>query len=421
MRKLGLWLVLASTLSFGAACGSSSSSPLPEPQAPIADAGRDQSVSTGAVVTLDGSGSTDPEGQPITYEWTFLSTPAQSRAALSSATAPRPTFSADRAGTYEVELVVSDGELSSAADRVVITATDSNHAPTANAGPDQSVAVGAIVNLDGSGSGDADGDPITYVWSITSRPAGSIAGIQDPYSPTTLFVADVAGTYTVELLVGDGTDLSTPDPMVVTATAANGVPVANAGADQAVQTGATVTLNGGASNDPEGDPLTFQWSLLSRPDGSAAAISDAAAVTPQFVADVDGDYVVQLVVSDGLSASVPDTVVISASAVPVPTVPSMSGTWTGTANVLNTDASVRLDVSEAADGRLSGDATFDLGKLGKFSGAVNGVHDHPDVHLTAQIDKYQGTYDGTFSGNDTIKGTVDVAGIASASLTLYRQ
>ncbi len=422
MKKLGLAVVLGSVLSFAAGCGSSSSSsPLPDGQAPVADAGRDQSVPTGATVTLDGSESSDPDGQSITYLWTLVSTPPQSAAVLSNATAPRPTFTADQAGTYELELVVSDGELSSDADDVVITATDSNHAPSANAGPDQSVAVGSVVNLDAGASSDADGDPITYVWSITARPAGSIAGIQDPHSATTLFVADVAGTYTIELLIGDGTDLSTPDEMVVTAVAANGVPVASAGADQSVETGATVTLNGSASTDPEGDPLTFQWSLASKPTGSAAAISDAAAVTPQIVADLDGDYVVQLVVSDGVSTSVPDTVVITASATPVPTVPSMTGTWTGSAKILTVNASVRLDVNEASDGRLSGDATFDLGNLGEFSGAVSGSHDHPDVHLTAQIDQYEGTFDGTFAGDDTIRGTVDIAGVASASLTLSRQ
>lgn len=423
MRKLGLVLALGTLLALGAACGSSdsSSSPLPEPQSPIANAGRDQSVATGAVVTLDGSESTDPEGQAITYGWAFLSKPTGSTAQLSSATAPRPTFTADVAGTYELELVVNDGELDSVPDRVVVTATASNRAPTANAGADQTVAVGSVVNLDASGSGDADGDTITYVWSMTSRPEGSVAGIQDPYSPTTLFLADVAGTYTITLLVGDGTVLSTLDEMTVVAVAANGVPVANAGPDQSVLTGATVTLNGGGSSDPEGDPLTFQWTLTSKPAGSAAALSDPAAVTPQLLADVDGDYVVQLVVTDGVTSSVPDTVVVAASAEPVPTTPSMTGRWTGSTTILNVNASVVLDVDESESGSLSGDATFDLGKLGKFSGPVSGSHDHPEVHLTAQIDKYKGVYDGTFSGEDTIQGTVEVADLASAPLTLRRQ
>lgn len=423
MRKLGLVLALGTLLAFGAACGSSNdsdSTPLPTQESPIANAGRDQSVSTGAVVTLDGSESTDPEGQAIRYEWSFVTKPDGSTAQLSSATAPRPTFTADVAGSYELQLVVNDGELDSVADRVVITATESNRAPTANAGADQTVAVGSVVNLDGTASSDADGDPITYVWEMTSRPDGSIAGIKDPYSPTTLFLADVAGTYTITLLVGDGVDLSTRDEMIVTAVAADGVPVANAGPDQSVETGATVTLSGAASTDPEGAALNFQWTLTSKPDGSAAALSDPAAASPQLVADVDGDYVVQLIVTDGVTQSVPDTVVITASATPVPTTPRMTGRWSGSATVSGAKVSVVLDIDESESGSLSGDATFDIPILGELSGPVRGSHDHPDVHLSAQIDKYEGTYDGTFSGDDTINGTVVVAGIASASLTLHR-
>lgn len=423
MRRLGLVLALGTLLAFGAACGSSNdsdSSPPPENQSPVANAGRDQSVATGAAVTLDGSESTDPEGQAISYEWSFVTRPTGSAAQLSSVTAPRPTFTADVAGTYDLQLVVNDGELDSVADRVAVTATESNRAPTANAGADQTVAVGSVVNLDGSGSGDADGDSITYVWEMTSRPDGSVAGIKDPYAATTLFLADVAGTYTITLLVGDGTDLSTVDEMVVTAVAANGVPVANAGPDQSVQTGATVTLSGGASSDPEGDPLNFQWTLTSKPDGSAAALDDATLVTPQFVADVDGDYVAQLIVTDGVTASVADTVVVTASATPVPTTPSMTGRWRGSATVSGAKVSVVLDIDESESGSLSGDATFTIPVIGDLSGPVRGSHDHPEVHLSAQIDKYQGTFDGTFSGDDTINGTVEVADLASAPLTLRR-
>ncbi len=88
---------------------------------PVANAGPDQSVKTGSTVQLNGTGSYDPDGDTITYSWTFISTPLGSNATLSSATTATPTFGADVDGTYEVELTVSDGELS-AFDRVVITA-----------------------------------------------------------------------------------------------------------------------------------------------------------------------------------------------------------------------------------------------------------------------------------------------------------
>lgn len=88
---------------------------------PVADAGPDQSVNTGSTVLLDGTGSYDPDGDPITYSWVFVSKPVDSAATLSGADTATPSFVADLDGTYEVELTVSDGELSST-DSVVVTA-----------------------------------------------------------------------------------------------------------------------------------------------------------------------------------------------------------------------------------------------------------------------------------------------------------
>ena len=91
-------------------------------RAPVADAGPDQNVATGASVQLDGSESSDPDGDSLTYGWAFVSRPDGSAATLSGASTATPTFVADVDGTYEVDLTVSDGELSDS-DRVVIAAT----------------------------------------------------------------------------------------------------------------------------------------------------------------------------------------------------------------------------------------------------------------------------------------------------------
>ena len=85
---------------------------------PVAQAGRDQSVVLGSLVTLDGSGSTDADGQQLTFAWSFSSRPSGSAAALSSPTAVMPTFTADRPGTYSLRLVVNDGQASSTPDVV---------------------------------------------------------------------------------------------------------------------------------------------------------------------------------------------------------------------------------------------------------------------------------------------------------------
>ena len=74
--------------------------------------------------------------------------------------------------------------------------------------------------------------------------------------------------------------------------------------------GDVVALDGSGSSDPNGDPLTFSWSLTARPAGSGATLSNTGADNPSFVADEAGTYVVQLIVNDGEFDSAPDTVTI---------------------------------------------------------------------------------------------------------------
>jgi hypothetical protein len=94
-----------------------------------------------------------------------------------------------------------------------------NTAPVANAGPNQSAVQDDTVCFDGSGSSDADNDPLTYLWSLTSIPDGSTAVLDNPTAVKTCFTADLAGTYQVSLTVNDGTVDSAPSTAEATATA----------------------------------------------------------------------------------------------------------------------------------------------------------------------------------------------------------
>lgn len=94
---------------------------------------------------------------------------------------------------------------------------------------------------------------------------------------------------------------------------ANSAPVADAGDDQNVTTGSLVTLDGSDSSDADGDMLIYNWLFTSKPDGSDATFSDSTVVNPAFTADVDGTYVINLVVNDGTVDSLPDTVTITAA------------------------------------------------------------------------------------------------------------
>jgi hypothetical protein len=125
---------------------------------PSASAGPDQTQAVGTTVHLDGTASSDPDGDALTFQWTLVSKPANSIATLSGSTTALPTFGLDKAGAYHVQLVVSDGELTSIADMVIISTLNSS--PVAEAGAAQSGTVNTIIHLNGSQSNDVDGNPL---------------------------------------------------------------------------------------------------------------------------------------------------------------------------------------------------------------------------------------------------------------------
>ncbi|MBI2355101.1 MAG: hypothetical protein HYV06_08745 [Deltaproteobacteria bacterium] len=94
--------------------------------APVANAGTAQNIVIGTVVTLDGSGSSDANGDTLTYSWAFTSKPAGSTAILSSTTAVKPTFTADVVGTYVFNLIVNDGKLNSIPSTVNVVSIANN-------------------------------------------------------------------------------------------------------------------------------------------------------------------------------------------------------------------------------------------------------------------------------------------------------
>jgi hypothetical protein len=127
-----------------------------------------------------------------------------------------------------------------------------------------------------------------------------------------MFIPDQAGAYVISLVVDDGELASAPDTVLVTAEGPGELPVADAGYGQSVTTGDTVRLDGSGSYDPGGESLTYAWSFRMLPSASNATISNPSSVSPSFVADVQGTFEVNLVVSDSTSSSDPDTASIIA-------------------------------------------------------------------------------------------------------------
>jgi len=187
-----------------------------------------------------------------------------------------------------------------------------NAPPVADAGPDRSIPPVVTVDLDGTGSMDDQTatTALIHAWTLTA-PAGSSAALSDASSATPSFVADLPGTYTAQLVVTDEGALSSAADSVLISSA-NLAPTADAGTGQVVQLGAMAVLDGSASTDPDADALTYAWTLDSAPAGSTAALVSAATAGPTLTPDVEGSYIISLVVNDGFVNSDADTVEVVA-------------------------------------------------------------------------------------------------------------
>ncbi|MGJ0428053.1 PKD domain-containing protein [Methylobacter sp.] len=279
-------------------------------QAPVAHAGADQTLFVGDTSVLDGSASTDSDGDPLSYRWRITQTPAGSLAELSNSTGIHSGFPVDVYGRYQAELIVSDGFLDSAPDQVIIDTR--NSAPVANAGADQSAFVGGMVDLDGGASHDVNGNTLSYRWNLTEKPAASSAMLIDDRLQQCRIAIDKPGHYVAQLIVNDGELDSEPD--LVAIDTQNIKPIANAGDDQTNKTvGKTVVLDGSLSSDVDGDALTYVWSLLHQPEGSNAVVLRADQAKAAFTPDRPGDYIGQLIVNDGQADSDPDTALVAVS------------------------------------------------------------------------------------------------------------
>ena len=188
----------------------------PVNKAPIANAGADVNVTGPADVTLNGSGSRDPENEALTYLWTQVSGPTIAIANADMANAAIQLAATQTDVAYSFSLKVIDPEGLSATDSVTVTnkADTPNQAPVVSVAATATVEAGKTVSIVASAS-DADGDALTYAWTV---PAGVSATGQNS---ATLVVTGPnvteATSYGLSVLVSDGAlDASASTNLTVT-------------------------------------------------------------------------------------------------------------------------------------------------------------------------------------------------------------
>ncbi len=223
-----------------------------------------------------------------------------------------------------------------------------NAIPVAMAGGPYEGEAGTPLLFDGSGSSDADGDALIYAWDFGDGSGGSGPSPSHAYAS--------AGSYTVSLVVNDGTADSSADTTTATIAEAvvNQPPVAIAGGPYGGEAGVGVQFDGSGSSDADGDALTYTWDFG---DGSAGA-----GISPVHNYAAAGTYTVSLVVNDGQVDSLADTTTatIGAPVANVPPVADAGGPYEGRTGVV-----VQFDGVSSSD--PNGDAISFLWDFGDGS------------------------------------------------------
>lgn len=240
----------------------------------------------------------------------------------------------------------------------VLDATDSsNFTPLGNEGtrvgalPGCEVPANLFGNKDGvddrPNTGDDDFSLMPNSLAIDVGMDPRTLGFNPSYNP--IFEAD----FVIEgIRPADGNADHTPAFDAGAFEFANAPPIGNAGANQTVATGQLVALNGTQSFDPEGAPLTYQWTVVVEPVGSAITLNGVTTPTPSFTPQIAGQYSFRLVVSDGQYLSAPSTVVIAAVGVNQPP--------TATGASVSTDEDTPIVVTLSASDVDSASVSFSI-------------------------------------------------------------
>jgi hypothetical protein len=349
---------------------------------PTADSGGPYNVEEGGSVTLDASGSIDPDGDIDSESWTVTSGDGFISGEMYYA--PDDITSDD---TATVELTVEDDDEATDSELAQITINDNNQPPNPEANGKYMVDESSSVTLDSTGTSDPDGTVVTESWAVVNGP-GSISGATYE-APTDITEEKTA---TVELTAEDDDDDASTDDATVTIVDDNQPPTARAGGPYSVGEGGSVTLDDSSSTDSDGSIASTSWKIISG-DGS---VSGGTYSAPDDITS-DSSATAELTVEDDDQATDTDTASIAISDDNQPPTADAGGSYSvSEGNSVNLDASGSND----PDGSIQSRSWAVTNGPGTISGGTYQAPDDINNDIEARVQLTVVDDDGT-PGTDT--------------------